>query len=439
MTPPLPSIRYRLSVWLLGISLTFAALTAVAVWLVMNHEMDEMMDQELRESGELIYHLFVNAPDQILQPAPDQGELEYEEHLIWQLVDLQTEAVLAKSHKAPNTPLLGKPVADVVPVFDGFWHATTFMLKKPAPRLLVVAQSDDERDEAKREGVLYALLSAVFSALVVSLLLDWRIQKELHPLQKLSRQVRDYDPVSPASRLDAASRLELKPIEASVRELGNRLAQRSASEKAFIAHAAHALRTPVAGIDAQLAIAEREADDKTRPRIARARGASQRLRYVMQALLSLFRSGMELGTREIDLDDFVRGLEFPGLEPEIIQGGRVVIDPDLFAAVLFNLLDNSRAHNATRSTMHLGVENGWYRLSLQDNGDGCSAQRLHRLRQALQAQDYRPESGLNGLGLVLADVVMRSHHGRVDLPEVPSGFCVHLCWPVPELQQRVLP
>lgn len=55
-----PSIRFRLTAWLIGISLSFAAMTAGAVWFVMNHEMDEMMNQELRESGELIYHLVSN-------------------------------------------------------------------------------------------------------------------------------------------------------------------------------------------------------------------------------------------------------------------------------------------------------------------------------------------------------------------------------------------
>ena len=425
----LPSIRSRLTLWLLGISLAFAVITAGAVWFVMNHEMDEMMNQELRESGELIYHLVSNATPDALRTTHNLMDSEYEEHLVWQLVDNHTQSVIAKSHKAPETPILRAHVDRVIKVSDSAWHAATFKIKHPEPRLLIVAQADAERDEAKQEGALYAFISAALSGILVSLLLNWRIKKELLPLQKLSEQVRLYDPTAPNTKLDASFRRELEPIEESVRDLGRRLAQRTASEKAFVAHAAHALRTPVAGIDAQLAIAQREANDKTLPRIVRARAASQRLRYVMQALLFLFRSGMEPKTERLNLSDFIQKLEFPNLVPSIQQGETLTIDPDLFAAVLFNLIDNAYAHHASRVDIRLSVEGGWHCLELQDDGDGCMPEKLNSIRKALNHQDYRPETGLKGLGLVLADLVMRAHHGHLLLPDSQKGFCIQLRWP----------
>ena len=427
----LPSIRSRLTLWLLGISLAFAVITAGAVWFVMNHEMDEMMNQELRESGELIYHLVSKISPESLRSNHSLTYSEYEEHLVWQLIDNNTQTVIAKSHKAPDSPILTKPVENVVQVPNSAWHAATFNIKHPASRLLIVAQADAERDEAKQEGVLYAFFSAALSGILVSLLLSWRIKKELLPLQKLSRQVRLYDPTSPSTNLDASFRRELEPIEESVRDLGRRLAQRASSEKAFVAHAAHALRTPVAGIDAQLAIAQREADEKTLPRIIRARSASQRLRYVMQALLFLFRSGMEPKTERLNLSDFIQNLEFPNLVPSIKKGDTLTIDPDLLAAVLFNLVDNAYSHHATHVEIELSVEKGWHCLEIQDDGEGCSGDKLNSIREALKQQDYRPETGLKGLGLVLADLVMRAHHGHLVLPESQSGFCVQLRWPIP--------
>ena len=186
----------------------------------------------------------------------------------------------------------------------------------------------------------------------------------------------------------------------------------------------------MAGIEAQLAIVEKEVDSAIRPRIVRARAASQRLRYVMQALLSLFRSGLEPNLLQLNLEEFVQKLEFPHLKPSIAKGGTVTIDPDLFAAVLFNLLDNSHSHHAKNLTLHLSVANGWHSLVLQDDGEGCSVDRLVSIRKALKNQDYRPESGLSGLGLVLADLVMRAHHGRLEIPNVDKGFCVQLVWPI---------
>ena len=426
----LPSIRFRLTAWLLGISLVFAAITAGSVWFVMNHEMDEMMNQELRESGELIYHLVSSTPLESLNTPHNPQNSDYEEHLVWQLIDLTNHLVIARSHKAPESAILQAHVDVVTHVSGSRWHATTFLIKYPEPRLLVVAQDDAERNEAKEEGVLYAFICAALSALLVSILLNWRIKRELLPLKKLSIQVHQYDPTSHSAKLDPSFRLELEPIEESIRDLGKRLSQRISSEKAFVSHAAHALRTPVAGIEAQLAIAEKEVDSAIRPRIVRARAASQRLRYVMQALLSLFRSGMEPNFIQLNLEEFVQTLEFPHLKPSIVKGGTVTIDPDLFAAVLFNLLDNSHSHHAEKLTLHLSVANDWHSLVLQDDGEGCSIDRLDSIREALKHQDYRPESGLSGLGLVLADLVMRAHHGRVEIPNVEKGFCVKLVWPI---------
>jgi signal transduction histidine kinase len=429
-TSSLPSIRSRLTLWLLGVSLVFAVVTAGAVWFVMNHEMDEMMNQELRESGELVYHLISKSTPEALNRSDNMLDSEYEEHLIWQLINNKTLSVVAKSRKAPPDPILTKPVNNVIQAPNRAWHVVTFNVKYPEPSLLVVAQSDAERDEAKQEGALYAFMSAALSGILVSLLLNWRIKKELLPLHTLTDQVRLFDPTSPATNIDSSLRRELEPIEQSIRDLGRRLAQRTASEKAFVAHAAHALRTPVAGIDAQLAIAQREANDKTLPRIIRARAASQRLRYVMQALLFLFRSGMEPKTERLNLSDFIQKLEFPNLVPTIQKGETLTIDPDLFAAVLFNLIDNADSHHASRVDIRLSIEEGWHLLELQDDGNGCIPERLNPIREALNHQDYRPETGLKGLGLVLADLVMRAHHGHLVLPDSQKGFCVQLRWPV---------
>ena len=77
----------------------------------------------------------------------------------------------------------------------------------------------------------------------------------------------------------------------AISALGERLARRVANERAFSAHAAHALRTPLAGIDTQLAVAQREAPASLQPRLARVREAAGRLTRVVSALLALFRSG----------------------------------------------------------------------------------------------------------------------------------------------------
>ena len=429
MTRPAPSIRQRLTLSQLAISLLFAALTAISVWSVVGHEMDELMDQELREAGEIIYNVLMLVPARERVTLNTPGDAEYEEHLIWQVVDSASGAVLSRSHKAPASALLSRMLEHPDATADGAWRVITFSFKHRPGQLLVVAQSQSERDEAQNDAVLYTLLGSVLLGLFAAGLLNWRIRRELQPLERLSAQIKRFDPLRPGTAPDAADRAELQPIEDAVLDLGQRLAQRITSERAFASHAAHALRTPVAGIDAQLAIALKEAPEALRPRLGRAREAARRLGRVMQALLAMFRSGMEPQRQRLPLSDLLAPLAFGELRLDLTGSDEIDADPDLLSAVLLNLLDNAQRHRAQRVQLDLARPAGWSQLRLHDDGEGCTPERLQVLRQALQRQDYRAEGGLKGLGMVLADLVLRAHGGQVELPEVETGFCIELRWP----------
>ena len=429
MSRPAPSIRQRLTLSQLAISLLFAVLTIVSVWTVVGHEMDELMDHELREAGEIIHNTLALVPAQARMTRSTPGDAEYEEHLVWQVVDGTSGAVLGRSHKAPASALLRRMLDQPGASADGAWRLITFSFKNNPGQLLVVAQSQAERDEAQNDAVLYTLLGSVLLGLFAAALLNWRIRRELQPLERLSAQIKRFDPLRPGTAPDAADRAELQPIEDAVLDLGQRLAQRITSERAFASHAAHALRTPVAGIDAQLAIALKEAPETLRPRLGRAREATRRLGRVMQALLALFRSGMEPQRQRLPLSDLLAPLAFGELRLDLTGCDEIDADPDLLSAVLLNLLDNAQRHRARRVQLDLARQAGWNHLRLHDDGEGCAPERLQVLRQALQRQDYRADSGLKGLGLVLADLVMRAHGGQVELPEVEAGFCIELRWP----------
>jgi nitrogen-specific signal transduction histidine kinase len=62
-------------------------------------------------------------------------------------------------------------------------------------------------------------------------------------------------------------------------------------------------------------------------------------------------------------------------------------------------------------------------VRLEDDGPGVPAERRIALQQALDAQAYE---GRMGLGLMLADMVARSHGGRLLLPPTAAGFAAEL-------------
>ena len=427
--PALPSIRRRLAASLLWISLLASGLTGLMIWKVIGHEIDEQVDQKLTESAEIIHNLLPTLPANGNVIAGTPGDEEYEEHLIWQVVDSATGRVLIRSPNAPEQALQKTVSHELADSADRHWRLITIDFKKSPDRFLLVAQNTEERDEAYSAAILYAALISLLAGLVSTLLLIWQFHRELEPLARLSEQVKTYDPLRPDTLPRAATRAELQPIEQAVHELGQRLAQRVISERAFTSHAAHALRTPVAGIDAQLAIALREAPEALRPRLIRARQAASRLGRVIQALLAMFRSGVDPQRQTIRLSELLQPLSFSELQIDIRNDEALSADPDLLTAALLNLLDNAQRHQARQVQLILVHDAGWTRLRLHDDGVGCPPERLQQLRQALARQDYSTDSGLKGLGLILADLVMRAHGGRMELPQVEPGFCVDLNWP----------
>lgn len=239
----------------------------------------------------------------------------------------------------------------------------------------------------------------------------------------LSEQVARYHPLEPGSSPPMATREELRPVRDAIVHLGDRLAQNITSERAFSANAAHALRTPLAGLGAQLAMLQRESPADVQPRIQRAREAADRLSRVVTALLSLFRSGGEIKPRHIALAAFVQDLPLPGLAIKVTGDAEVQVDPDLLAAALINLLDNSVRYGATQAQVSFHRDADATVIQLVDNGPGVDEATRKRIGEALATQHYEQDMGL---GLMLADRVARAHGGHLVLVAAEQGFGVEI-------------
>ena len=288
--------------------------------------------------------------------------------------------------------------------------------------MLYVAQTGAERAEAKFEVAVSAVLAALAAGVLGYFWLGALLRHELAPVQRLSDRLAEHEPLLPGATLGGAERAELETVHRSIDQLGQRLAQRLAHERAFTAQAAHALRTPLAGIDAQLAMSLRESPPELRPRLQRAREATGRLQRVVVALLTLFRSDGEPLREAVDLAVLLRQFPIERLRIDLQAPQPLDADPDLLAAALANLLDNAQRHGASRVTVSTPSA---HTLRLDDDGPGVTAERREALRAALDAQAY---DGVPGLGLTLADLVARAHGGRLRLPTPAEnrGFAVEL-------------
>ncbi len=423
--PRRPSIAGRLARQLLLISAFWAVLAGVSVWLVVQEEVDELLDETLQASSQVLGQLLRQSQ---AMPAQIADNDDLSTHFAWQLV-APDGALL---HRSPLAPVKAWKLP---PGFSDWqddgsdgddWRVHVRPLPTAAgPGWLMVAQTSAERKEVRSRVGLASALSALLVGGLCMVWMNRRARAELAPLGELSAALGGYDPLDTRQLLPEQPRSELAEIRAAVLDLGQRLAQRVANERAFSAHAAHALRTPLAGMDAQLAMALREAPPESRARLQRTREAGDRLRRVVTALLTLFRTGMSLRWQRLDLVELMQLLPLPdGLALDLPPEAGIDADPDLLAAALINLIDNAWRHGASQVRLRLKAQlDGGMTLELTDNGEGVADWQRVDLNDALERQQYE---GRMGLGLMMADLVARAHGGDLRLPAMEAGFGVAL-------------
>lgn len=414
-------MRGRLYAALLVASATWALAVAGVVGYVVHRSVDELLDHTLQESAEVLLGLMHFHRRQLplglgdAMPAPP-----HEERLVWQVVDANNRLLL-RSHAAPRQPLLAEHGVGFASV-GVQWRVFALPLGGQGERLYV-AQSGEERHDARIGVVVYSTLAAFLVGLGAALWLRARLGAEFAHLQTLSRAVQAFDPLSQGQVLAPPARAELLPMRDAIVELAARLSERVDAERAFAAHAAHALRTPLATMAANLAAAQQRAGAEERAPLQRTREAADRLQRVVTSLLTMFRSGGEVHRERVRLDDLTAQLPFDTLRLEFDDDASVQADPDLLTAALANLLDNAARHGARVVRLEVVQADGHQRLRIRDDGSGTDAATWASLQEALSQRQY---DRCSGLGLMLVDMVARAHGGRLSLFPPQGGFALEI-------------
>jgi len=426
-----PSIRRRLTLTAVtGVLLAALASAAVAAWAV-SLVVEAVMKSSLEETAQALVVLAEHEQevealthDRAL-PAPP-----HEEALSWQL-RASDGSLVARSHGAPAQPW-------PVPLFEGHQQGMGLAVFTIAGQRLwlQVAQPLASLRAAQRRAALQAGGAVLILSVVAALVLGWRIGREMQPVAQLAADVAAIDPAPVAPLLPRSPRRELEPVYAALEGLLQRLAHKLRSERAFAAHAAHSLRTPLAGLGAQLELARTQAPTALQPRLQVAHDAARRLGGVVEALLTMARASGPPQWRR-----FAPRLLLPAALARRIavdaaqfdEAPELDGDADLLAVALANLVDNAVRHGASHVRVSAQRDAQSQRIEVADDGPGVDAGRLAALREALDRFDATGElDGGLGLGLTLAASVARAHGGRVDLDcmgRPAAGFCVRLRWP----------
>jgi len=307
------------------------------------------------------------------------------------------------------------------------------------PLTLVMARETGTLDGvvARFGGVLLAVV--LVTVLVMGLTITAVIGGSLRPVASLTARLAGLDARDLSARLPETDVPdELRPVVLRLNELLARLETAFAREKAFSADAAHELRTPLAGLRANLEVAlsrPREADDYRRT-LEACLDTSAHLQALVENLLELARldAGAVAPRREtVVLADALERAWSPlrqaaadrGLTLRCDDPGDAVIatDPLLLQTALRNLADNAIAYADAGGTVTCSVGGDAEAIELRIANTGCALTQAEadalgdRFRRGDRARpvDDDHHSGL-GLALVRAALAVLGGEFVVRVP-----------------------
>ena len=317
-----------------------------------------------------------------------------------------------------------------------------------APMALVqVAETLDKRSVLAAE-IIKGVMLPQFVTLPMAVLLVWlALVQAIKPLSRLEARIRARKP-DDLSPLDAQTvPIEVAPLVTSVNELLLRLHDSMATQKRFLADAAHQLKTPLAGLrmQADLALREGANTEELKQSLRQIGRASIRATHTVNQLLALARAeggNTAINRQPCDLAgltmDVVRDcvpramdkhidLGFEGVEPGtpgvMLQG-----NPTLLKEMVRNLLDNalnytpSSAEQPAVITVRVLFDPVSQALVLQveDSGPGIPEAERERVFEPF----YRAlgvEADGSGLGLSIVKEIARQHQANVSVADTRVG------------------
>ena len=315
------------------------------------------------------------------------------------------------------------------------------------PVLVQVAETREKRSLLATEIVKGVMLPQ-FVTLPLAVLLVWfALVRGLKPLSELEARIRGRRPDDMSPLDETAVPLEVAPLVSSVNGLLTRLKESLATQKRFLADAAHQLKTPLAGLRMQADMAQREGADTGELKLSLQQigRASIRATHTVNQLLAMARaesSGVSITRQPCDLaqlamevvqDSLPRAMErhidlgYEGAQPGA-PGLNIEGNPTLLKELVRNLVDN--AINYTPSTPDApGVVTASVLadpfgqvaiLQVEDNGPGIPEAE----RQLVFQPFYRAlgtEADGSGLGLPIVCEIAGHHAATVSLEDAHPG------------------
>ena len=420
------SIRVRLLLLLLAMLAAAAAVMGAVAYRTVLAETEALFDYQLRQMALSLRDQGEIAPDQARALGDEQLDFVVQ---IWTADGRSIYA--SREHNAlPARALLG--LADVS-AGGQTWRTYSVATNQ---RVIQVAQPRQIRQRLAADAALRSIAPLGLVAPLLALAIWWLVAQTLRPLETVAADVRRRDVGTLAALPVAGLPDEVAPLVQALNVLLARLDHSLDMQRAFVADAAHELRSPLTALKLQMGLLERAPDAEARREatVALAQGIDRAARLVEQ-LLALARhepGAPPLAVVPLDLAEVARTALADTVPQALARGTSITLQADrpvplhgdatALALLVRNLVDNALRHGPPGSTVEVGVDVGpagpW--VQVDDAGPGIPAADRERVFDRFYRRAPGETEG-SGLGLAIVRGIAEQHGARVTLGESHLG------------------
>ncbi len=434
------SLRRRLLASVIGAILLGAVLQGVSAYRGALAQADTLFDYHLRQMADSL-----RGGPALPSPAL-QDELVPGGEYVIQIWSADGSHVFQSSRVVlPARAILG--FADVTHKGKRY---RVYSVQTPLQTIQIAQNMDDRLARARALAVRAVLPMAVVAPLLI-VLLWWVINRSLAPLERTRQQVARRAALDLTPLPDDQLPDEVRPLVQEMNLLFGRLSRSFDAQRAFVANAAHELRSPLTALKLQTQALARTGDPQAREQaVARLNQGVDRAIRLMQQLLVLARQESPLPDaaqrQAVDLHQLLTQLVQEvtpqaqardiHLTLDVNEPMSLHADADGLQILLRNLLENAVKYTPAggRVRLRCDQDHGATRLAVEDSGPGIAPdQHEHMFERFVRGHDT--SSTGSGLGLSIARAIAERHGASLTLgPSAElGGLRVMLAFPAPSL------
>jgi two-component system sensor histidine kinase TctE len=299
-----------------------------------------------------------------------------------------------------------------------------------------VAETRNQRQYIQQQIIFWILIPQLILLVSALVLVRFAVKKGLSPILYLNEKIiaRSYKDLKPIDIKNVP--LEVDRLVGSLNNLMGELDNAIKSENRFVNDAAHQLRTPLAGILAQIQLAQESKDkEEIKGRLEKISQSSKRLIHIINQLLSLSKTQPEaVHTSQFSQLDLVvlvkKTIEdlFPLADLKKIdlgfvgssEGSFIMGDGVKLYDLIHNLIENAIKYTPNLGRVNVSVEskNNKICLIVEDTGKGIPKEDQPNVFKRFYRGDNVTQSGDDagaGIGLAIAKEIANMHQATIEI------------------------